>query len=239
MIVIQSDDCNVRDEIGNFISEKIGSVIGIESSGIMETEQNNMRMCIAQRIEEDYLFFNEKFAFSWQECNTHKGFRALAYYRIYKILCNYEDNETLNFLGEELIEQCWKETSIYISPDSDVVAPVYIGRDCLITSACKIEKNVIVGSGTKLVASRIKRSLADEKDYISLIVIGKNSIVMQNVFIYDKANLGENCIITSNSVVKSSVEKNSIFNSAGKQEDLERQDCFMKLREEEIKCVRI
>ena len=198
-----------------------------------------MRMCIAQRIEEDYLFFNSKFSFSWTECNSHKGFKALEYYRIYKILCNYEDNESLNCLGAELIEQCWQETSIYISPNADVVAPVYIGKDCLITSACKIEKNVIIGSGTKLVSSRIKEPLANEKEYVSLIVVGKNSIIMQNVFIYDRARLGEYCLIMSNSVVNSSVEINSIFNSASKQENLKKQDYFMKLREEEIKCARI
>lgn len=238
-VSIQNDEYNIRNEIDNFISEKIGSVIGIESSGVMETEQYNMRMCIAQRIEEDYLFFNNKFSFSWVECNAHQGFRALAYYRIYKILCNYEDNESLNCLGEELIEQCWQETSIYISPNSDVVAPVYIGKDCLITSACKIEKNVIIGSGTKLVSSRLKEPLTDEKEYVSLIVIGRNSIVMQNVFIYDRARLGEYCVITPNSVVKSSVEKNSIFNSTTKQLNLKKQDYFMKIREEEIKCVRM
>lgn len=231
---IRNDESIVRYEIDAFISEKIGSVIGIESSGILETEQYNMRMCIAQRIEEDYLFFNEKFSLDWEACKQHQGFKALAYYRIYKILCHYEDNDFLNLLGKELIEKCWNETSIYISPDSDVVAPVYIGKNCLITSACRIEKNVIIGSGTKIVSSRVKEPLADEKDYISLIVVGRNAIIMQNVLIYDKARLGEYCIINTNSVVRNSVEKNSIFSSSRNHEYQERQDYFARLRKEEM-----
>ena len=49
----------------------------------------------------------------------------------------------------------------------------------------------------------------------------------------------ENTALLCPTVLNSSVEINSIFNSASKQENLKKQDYFMKLREEEIKCARI
>lgn len=238
---VQTDAGSIRDEIDKFVLKKLGNIIKIETTGMMKAEQDNMRMCIAQRIEKDYQFFNNRFSFNWKECYAHEGFKALAYYRIYKILCSYEDNEFFYMLGRELLDQCWKETSVYISPESDVVAPIYLGKNCIISSACKIEKNVVIGSGTKIISSCIKgvEILNNENDYDSLIILGKNSIIMQNVLIYDEAQIGEQCIIKPKSVVKGIMEKNGIYDSNGKQEEITREDYLLQLRTEEIQCVRI
>ncbi len=234
---IQYDDYDFRSDIYNYISEKLGNMIGIETTGITEDEHNNMRMQIAQRIEADYHFFNEELLFSWKECNLHQGFRALQYYRIYKMLCNYEGNEALNSRGRELIEECWQETSIYISPDSDVVAPVYIGKDCIITSACKVEKKVIIGSGTKLISSRVTKTL--EKRHASSIDIKRNTLIMQNVLIYDKARIGEYCVITPGSVISFLEKDYSKGKPNSNMKKQEYNDYILELREEERKCIRI
>lgn len=236
---IQYDDYDFRSDIYNYISEKLGNMIGIETTGITEDEHNNMRMQIAQRIEADYHFFNEELLFSWKECNMHQGFRALQYYRIYKMLCNYEGNEALNSRGRELIEECWHETSIYISPDSDVVAPVYIGKDCIITSACKVEKKVIIGSGTKLISSHVTKTL--EKRNASSIDIKRNTLIMQNVLIYDKARIGEYCVIAPGSVI-SFLEKDGKYSKGRPNSNMKEQeynDYILELREEERKCIRM
>ncbi|NBH19771.1 hypothetical protein D3Z55_20775 [Clostridiaceae bacterium] len=217
---IHNRESRMRD-IEKFISKNLDKILGEETCGIIVSEKESIYMRIANLIEEDFALYNEKFKLDWDECNQHKGFKALKFYRMYKILCDYEDNESLNELGKELIQKCWKETSIYISPESNIVAPIYLGKNCLVTSACWIEKNVIIGHNTKIISSRLKSTYKEsEYEYndnendgenFSLISIKANTLIMPNTLIYDIAHIDGDCVISSMSVLRDDIKKNSIY----------------------------
>lgn len=239
---------DVVSDIDEFIAECLGRVLDEETSGIVSEEKNSIYMRITTLIHEDYLFYNKKFNLSWEECDKHNGFMALKYYRMYKILYDYEDNDCLNELGQALVKECWKKTLIYISPDANIVAPVYIGNNCLITSSCWIERNVIIGHGTKILSSRIKAEQdmkKANKEIFSLIKIYADTIIMPNCLIYDAANIKKDCIISSLSVVMEDIEKAHIFiNGIPQPIDLEDtpniyENFIKQLREDELICVRI
>lgn len=237
-------------DIESFISEKLGKILEEETCGIVAEEKNSIYMRIATLIEEDFIYYNAHFKLNWEECKEHNGFKALRYYRMYKILCDYKDNDSLNELGQALIQECWKETLIYISPDANIVAPVYIGKNCLITSSCWIEQNVMVGHGTKILSSRIRSDLTTKNDdgdekVFSLIRIKSNTIIMPNSLIYDAARIEENCIISTSSVVREDIKKTQIFiNGIPKPIDTECISDMLtryieQLRKDESECARI
>lgn len=230
------DDSNRIEEITDYIKNLIDSIIigtcglTMGTCGLTNGEIDNLYMRIANLIAEDYRFFNSEFGFNWETCCRHKGFNALRYYRIYKILCAYENNDFLPILGERFIETCWKSTSIYISPNADVVSPVYVGNNCLISSSCKIEENVMIGSGSKLISSRIHQQ--DKRNDNNLIILNRNVIVMQNVLIYDRVHISDKIVIGPGNVICKSVH-------GDEETEKQRHKYITDFRRREIQCVEI
>lgn len=104
--------------------------------------------------------------------------------------------------------------TLFSQRDTEIASGVYIGPQCNI-GKCKIEKDVLLGSGVHIMSGKgqhnfdnLTTPIRDQGGVFSKVTIGENSWLGNGALIM--ANIGKNCVVAAGSVVINNVEDYAI-----------------------------
>lgn len=200
--VPKENDYIIEDEIKRQVLYCIST--SVATVGLRQDEINGMIQKIYDMIMRDYMFlWNRGCRYRIADMFKHKGFMALAQYRIYRYLLKNTPSEYMVGLAWDLFEKSCLDNNVVLHPYAAIEEKVFIGNGSLVSGHTEIGTHTYIGDNVRLLP--IKRG-SD-----GMLRIKKRCSIMDNTTIIGDITIGERCIISDSQVVTSHLADNQYY----------------------------